>query len=441
MHRVIINKLGPIDHCELQCERFMFFTGAESSGKSTIAKVIYFFRTIKDDIITLAKDQAVAKYTSVSTVDETVTPNWSPDIFSRTALKKGLENFLRDKFLRTFGSSYSMPEDMYIKYYFTDLCYITIKLKKDSLYQKPNYVWFVFSEQLQNFLTDRETLLHATPIGVSEVEVKVLKSKLKLLFDDAFSVVYIPAGRSLITLLSQQWYNLYSFMGDAGKRALDSCTKDYLERILKLRVEFTDGLVGLLSLYGRFSRKPTIQKALDLINKILKGSYRCTVNGDEQIVLDSGRYVKINFASSGQQESVWILNLLFYYLVKGEPTLFIIEEPESHLFPESQKFMTELITLVGNCGNSITLTTHSPYVLGALNNLLYAQQISKNCESVATVITKELWLAFDNCGAWFVKNGSIEDCLDREIYMIQNERIDEVSQVINDEFERLLNLT
>ena len=30
----------------------------------------------------------------------------------------------------------------------------------------------------------------------------------------------------------------------------------------------------------------------------------------------------------------------------GRKILFIIEEPESHLFPESQKYITELIALI-----------------------------------------------------------------------------------------------
>ena len=37
----------------------MNFTGFQASGKSTIAKAIYYFRTIKDDIIELAKSQAL----------------------------------------------------------------------------------------------------------------------------------------------------------------------------------------------------------------------------------------------------------------------------------------------------------------------------------------------------------------------------------------------
>ena len=38
------------------------------------------------------------------------------------------------------------------------------------------------------------------------------------------------------------------------------------------------------------------------------------------------------------------------------------------------------------------------------------------------------------------KNGTIENCMDADIHMIQNEKIDEISKVINEDFERLLEL-
>ena len=164
-------------------------------------------------------------------------------------------------------------------------------------------------------------------------------------------------------------------------------------------------------------------------------------NGEEQIVLENGKYVKINFSSSGQQECVWILNLLFYYLIQQKPVLFIIEEPESHLFPESQKFITELIALVNNQGHSVVLTTHSPYVLGTLNILLYAHTFCCRFKKSANeIIMESLWINYRKFTSWFVKGGTIENCMDTEIHMIQNERIDEISKVINDDFDRLLDL-
>ena len=99
------------------------------------------------------------------------------------------------------------------------------------------------------------------------------------------------------------------------------------------------------------------------------------------------------------------------------------------------------IALVKNCGHSVVLITHSPYVLGTLNNLLYAKTIPDQYSQKAnTVIPESLWLDYHSFDSWFVKNGKIEKCMDSEIHMIQNERIDEISKVINDDFEKLLEL-
>ena len=186
--------------------------------------------------------------------------------------------------------------------------------------------------------------------------------------------------------------------------------------------------------------KKIVTLALTLIKNILRGTYYYT-NGEERIILDDGKHVKLNFSSSGQQESVWILNLLFYYLLQENPMLFIIEEPESNLFPESQKYITEMIALVSNRGHSVVLTTHSPYVLGTLNNLLYAHTIGKKHEKkIDNIIPMQLWLNYTSFDSWFVKNGIIENCMDLEIHMIQNERIDEISKVINHDFDRMLEL-
>ena len=127
--------------------------------------------------------------------------------------------------------------------------------------------------------------------------------------------------------------------------------------------------------------------------------------------------------------------------MQSNQVLFIIEEPESHLFPEAQKYMTELIALVNNCKHSVVLTTHSPYVLGTLNNLLYAKSVvGENEDKLKQIVPAYVRLDHEIFDSWFVQNGTIENCMDSEIHMIQNERIDEISKVINREFDELLEL-
>lgn len=427
MHKLIIHKLGPIQHCELTCSEFMTFTGFQASGKSTIAKAVYYFRTIKNDIYSILEGIALSLY-SDSDQNKNISKN------------KYLTDLLREKFLRVFGSSWGMDNDMSIEYCFSEDCFVKINLKEEILYSTPNYVWIELCPAIIAFLRDNS--LRVDALGVPASEKKRIQERLVQLFNDNYETVYIPAGRSMITLLSQQMSYIYTTMKDAQKRAIDYCTRDYIERILSLKSEFSDGLNGLAAYEGSKNNIPMsiTTLAMDLVQKVLRGSYRFADN-EERIVLDNNKYVKINFASSGQQEAVWILNLLFYYLIHGTPVNFIIEEPESHLFPESQKYITELITLLFNSGHSILVTTHSPYVLGTLNNLLYADNIPKKFKDTASsIIPSEFWINGNRFSAWFVKNGSIEDCVDQEIHLIQNEKLDQISKVINRDFDRLFDL-
>ena len=429
MHKLVINKLGPIEMCEIKCSQFMTFTGFQASGKSTIAKAIFYFRTIKDDIYLISQERALKAY---GLNNENL----------EGSLKKDLIDKLREKFLRVFGTSWAMENDMSIEYYYTKECFIKVHLKDDVKYGTPNYIWITLSPALESFLYKKENVLIANALGIPEKQQQSFKFQISEFFDDIYDVVYIPTGRSMLTLLSQQLSYIYTTMKDSQKRTLDYCTQDYIERILTLKSEFSDGLEGVKVYQGIKNGVPkeTLDLALELIQKILRGSYRFN-DGEERIVLDNKRYVKINFASSGQQESVWLMNLLFYYLAQNENVMFIIEEPESNLFPESQKYITELISLVCNRNHSVVLTTHSPYVLGTLNNLLYAAQIPNQVRvSVKKIIPDELWIKYENFNAWFVKNGIIENCMDNEVDLIQNERIDEISKVINNEFDMIFDL-
>ena len=51
MAELVIQNFGPIRHCKIEEKRFMILIGAQASGKSTIAKVIFFFRTVAEDVI------------------------------------------------------------------------------------------------------------------------------------------------------------------------------------------------------------------------------------------------------------------------------------------------------------------------------------------------------------------------------------------------------
>lgn len=424
MERIIINKLGPIKYCDLKISDFMVFTGPQASGKSTISKSIFFFKNIKN---LLYKQINRRLFVGSDTLE--------------LSTKNRLLKEIRSVFLQTFGTTWCMDKNMAIEYYYTDDLYIKICLKNDPV--APNYIWIDFSEKLVNFLNSYDKL--SVEMLTQAYNHGEIKKNIDELFEDDLEVIYIPAGRSMMTLFSSQLMYMYSVMNDDQKRSLDYCTQNYLERIMQLKPSFSSGVQELikskLELTDVKIDKDNLLQCARLMRCILQGEYR-NIDGEERLQVDEGRYVKINFASSGQQEAVWILNVLFYYLLNNKKSYFIIEEPESHLFPNAQKLITEFISLAKNGGNKILLTTHSPYILGTLNNLLYANKMSKEgyAAGVNKIIEFHKWLDFAKLSAYYVEYGAICACLDEELEAINNEVIDSASEEINHDYEQMVEL-
>lgn len=422
MEKIIINKLGPIKHCELNINDFMIFTGPQASGKSTIAKSIFFFKNIKNLLLM----QINKRFFERSNIMELSTKN--------RLLKE-----IRSNFLQTFGTTWCMDKDMSIEYFYSDTVYIKICLKDDPI--SPNYIWIDFSKKLVDFLNSYDSL----PLDVLTHERNngEIKKKTDDFFVDDADIIYIPAGRSMMTLFSSQLMFMYSMMNDDQKRSLDYCTQNYLERIMQLKPSFSSSVQSLIKskmeLTDAKINKENLQQCAGLMKQILRGEYR-NVDGEERLQVAEDRYIKINFASSGQQEAVWILNVVFYYLLNNRKSYFIIEEPESHLFPNAQKLITEFISLAKNGGNKILLTTHSPYILGTINNLLYANKISKEVDNevLKEVIHFYKWLDFEKVSAYYVECGVMQSCLDEEFKAINNEIIDGASDEINTDYDKMV---
>ena len=113
----------------------------------------------------------------------------------------------------------------------------------------------------------------------------------------------------------------------------------------------------------------------------------------------------------------------------------IVEEPEQNLYPSSQievaKFLISCLN--ENVRNSLLITTHSPFILSTLNNLLYASKInSKKFEN-------QYKIDANVCSAFLVQNGKIIDIFDRENQIIDTTVIDDCATLLNQQFDDLYN--
>jgi len=418
--RITIHNLGPVKDSTITIEDFSVLMGPQASGKSTIAKVVYFFLTIKDD------------FTSFFT-----RPHMDDDDGKKDAVRD-LKKRLRKKFLGIFGTSWIMPDDMTISCQYADGISIRVFLAPDknaSPDQPRNYINFDFGKKLIDYIQQDDVNPHFMPEQQQEA-----RAYFDTFFSEPFDVVYVPAGREMLTLLSDRLAYIFSDPDLTESRSIDYCTQSYVRLVLKLRPLFENGTQGLLSdklhLTTDKVDRAALGKMQDMIDRILKGRYFC-VNSEERIRLDEKRYVKLNYASSGQQESVWVLNLLYYYMLQNRRTFLIVEEPESHLYPDAQNLMTLAIAQFVHYGNQAMMTTHSPYILGALNNCLYASALAESKER-DVIIDPSCVISSKQFRAWFMEEGYSENAMMDDL--IDNGLIDGASEEINGKTDQLMEM-
>lgn len=428
MQRIEIRNFGPIKELYLDIKDFSILIGPQASGKSTIAKTIFFFKSLNDDLL---------RY-FIESIDK--------HDFSKAV--GTYAKSIRQKYLDYFGASTHL-NSLYLKYYYTESVWISITIETNHKYINPT-----FSDTLKdsfiNLINEAkefsQTLelrnqLLLTSKDLLQIDnekrkfISYIKEKCNSIFKENRELIFIPAGRSLLSTLSDQLQFI-------NPRNLDFLMRTFLDKINIVRPFFNKSLSDiirerrLLTQYNIDYNKTKL--AEELISKILRGKYQYDKDG-EKIFYSSNKYVKLNFSSSGQQESLWILLLLFIIILEKQNVFIVIEEPEAHLFPEAQKEISNLIALMSNTENSqVIITTHSPYILASLNNLIFANKIgADNEEAVLSKINKNLWINREKVYAALVTDGLVEDIIDPELNIIQQEKIDSVSNIINNEFDYL----
>ncbi|MDR2590845.1 MAG: AAA family ATPase [Oscillospiraceae bacterium] len=252
--------------------------------------------------------------------------------------------------------------------------------------------------------------------------------------------MYIPAGRSVIPLLFESY-------AAAKNIHVDPFLENYLLFLDAVRKDFTKPFNEVLK---RNMELTAVQHTEDvkkviihLMESILKGQYRYE-SGNERLVNSDGVSIPITSASSGQQESLYILISLLFVLCDIKGFTIIIEEPEAHLFPATQKLLMELIAFIINktyC--RFIITTHSPYILTSANLLIHSAKVENKIKDNKVIVEPMKRLKpEDVCAFMLERNGdfSYRSIIDEETGLIDAEEIDAVSETINKGMSDLIDL-
>lgn len=162
----------------------------------------------------------------------------------------------------------------------------------------------------------------------------------------------------------------------------------------------------------------------------------------EMIVLDDcNKSIPFKDASSGIQSVIPLLMVLDYAVKETSFNRYVVEEPELNLFPQTQVDLLQ--HMISQCP-LLTVTTHSPYLLSAVNNLIEAGNVlnlhPEKKEEVIKWVPENCIIDFDKVSAYKMENGEVISVLDEEYRLIVADKIDTISDRESRIFSALLDL-
>lgn len=374
-----IKNFGPIKEVDINILPLTVFIGSQGTGKSTISK-----------LLTICRDMS-----------------WQLSIVDNG-----------DKFgpFKKFCIEEYFSEETYLKYTRDDL---TIIFENGTFFIK----WNGYSEEeIKHNLEDRilkANLGLLSKLGVQDIEDKNVQEKYRQLLNaNARTLLYIPAERSMVGSLSES-----------------------LANIIVNNIPLYDALIEYMSVFER-AKNMLKTYSVDFLNAryVIRDGKEIieTIESDGQV----SNSLPISACSSGLQSVLPLLMAIEYSQKAQCFDSFVIEEPEQNLFPENQQKLIEFLVQKLNLDiNNLLITTHGPYVLSVLNNLVYAHQVGqKNPNKTNSIISKEKWLNSERIASYLLHDGTAESIIDEELYQIKAEKIDTLSSLLNKQFDQLMDL-
>lgn len=429
-----------------EINKLTVFTGTQGSGKSTIAKLIATFLWLEKALVRgdvrkecITKDIFVNNYLAYHLID--------------SYLHKNSE-------IEFIGTVYSF-------HFFAETDQFVIeKIKEKNIYLKPK-IAYIFSERnffsvlpnpnklaglLKSFFTTLGDFDEAKKSFDNEIyELPIADYKYR--YDSASDKSYIfkARGKDEVELFK------------AASGIQSSLPLTLMSGYFSSRIENGFGDNSKTQAYSLYELKKIQDdykmEMEKLTSEAQQNAIFAAMNAQNPWAFNfflSNSFVKKNEIDRLHKEltdkETEILTALEYSLFATINSCFIniVEEPEQNLYPASQRDLVYYLLECLNKGkekkeaeidrsryNKLIITTHSPYILGTINNAVYAGNLSKNGKKCAKVVKETCQLAVDYVSAYKTEKGEIRNIICNELKQIKNSVIDDCSRLINSDYEQL----
>lgn len=348
MTTIKIRNIGPIKEVEeITLNRVNVFMGPQSSGKSTIAKIISYCTWLEKEMATshLAKEYALT-----------------------TRFKDELESFHKIKGYFRADSYIRYQSDVVEIIWSGDRCYP--ELINRLAYQRSKIAYIPSERNMVILPEARRVELGSTNVRSFLFDWFTAREK-------CTDLPILDLGVNYRYVEAKEEDHIQGGEGDSAYDILLSNASSGLQSLtpLLVMIEYLTKWIyeeERLSFEQESKRKET---AFILMREILLGRRpnQLTSFSDQ----DDLKSFLNKLLDEKDPDATKLFNEYSKHitsLLKTHNSQFIIEEPEMNLFPETQRDL--VFHLLNRClereGNRLTITTHSHYILYALNNCMMA---------------------------------------------------------------------
>ena len=422
MSTITIKNIGPIKEVvEISLNRINVFMGPQSSGKSTIAKIISFCTWVEKDVAT---SQSLSEYQE-----------------NKTYFRERLESFHKIKGYFNFDSYIHYKSEVLDIVWENEECSISWV---DKYAYKRSKIAYIPSERNMVILPEaRKSEFGNT--NIRSFLFDWFEARKKYSNENNLSVLNL--GVNYYYVEGSEEDHIRGNNNDAEYDILLSNASSGLQSITPLiaMIEYLTKWIydeDTIS-FEQDERKQRVNRII-AVEKVLKPYYDKDdlPIGDIQELVNSFNeklHEKEEKAVEYFDDYKTISNSLF----KTTNSQFIIEEPEQNLFPETQRDLVYyfLQKCLNKEGNRLTLTTHSPYVLYALNNCMMAGLVSDKMEAneLSKLKCNQSKINPVDVSIYGIREGVVRGTIQGEDGLISDNYFDQKMKDLMDDFYLMLN--
>ena len=359
MSQLIIDNIGPISHVDIPINRLNVIIGKQSSGKSTIAKVLSFCLWLEKDIIAhQEKDYVDASFL----IKELLNYHKIANYIREGAYIHYDGDFITfdyhspDEFSITLSDSFNNAENGKVAYIPSERNIVAIT-NISSLQMDKSYVRdFLFKWLSIHSIYTKEVAMPIVDLGIKYYYDEDSKSD-KVILSDGKELEIDEVSSGIQSVIP-----LYVYM-------------NYVTKWIFKNEEGTS--------YDKYS---VIQKAL--IREVMKDVDEDTMNKALNIpslqekLKENLSILRRAARENLQGEEFTPVTDLMEKLEKPHFANLIIEEPELNLFPQTQvSLVYAMLREIDFDRDKVMITTHSPYTLYAINNCMLSHKVGDDMDN------------------------------------------------------------